>query len=75
MREGLVEEFGLLAEQVLVTANDRLLAQLHMEVSLLLVAETDAVLARFLFLLGRSLRDDIDLLVNLVVLLENVLLC
>ena len=75
MRQGLVEELGLFTEKVLVTANDRFLSEFYVEVSLLLVAETDAVLARFLFLLGRSLRDDIDLLVNLVIFLENVLLC
>ena len=45
-----------------------------MEVALLLVAEADAVLAGLLLLLGGSLRDDIDLLVDLVVLFKNVLL-
>ena len=45
-----------------------------MEVALLLVRETDAVLARLLFLFGRALRDDVDLFVDLVIFLENVLL-
>ena len=45
-----------------------------MEVALLLVAEADAVLARFLLLFGRALRDHVDLLVHLILLLEDVLL-
>ena len=73
--QGLVEELGLVAEEVFVTANDGLLAQLDVEVALLLVAETDAVLARLLFLLlVRQLGNHVDLLVNFVVFLEDVLL-
>ena len=45
MRQRLVEELGLVAKQVLVTANDGLLAELDVEVSLLLVTEADAVFA------------------------------
>lgn len=45
MMQGLVEEFGLVAEQVFITANDGLFAQLDMEVPLLLVTEADTVLA------------------------------
>ena len=45
VRQGLVEEFRLGAKQVLVTANDRLLAQLDVEVPLFLIAEANAVLA------------------------------
>ena len=45
MRQRLVEELGLVAKQVLVTANDGLLAELDVEVSLLLVTKADAVFA------------------------------
>lgn len=45
-----------------------------MEVALLLVAEADAVLARLFLLLLRALRDHIDLLINLILLLEDILL-
>lgn len=72
--QSLVEELRLVAEEVFVTANDGLLAQLHVEVALLLVREANAVLARLLFLFGRALRDDVDLFVDLVIFLENVLL-
>ena len=74
MGKGLVKEFAALAEQVLVTANYGLLAELHMEVALLLVAEADGVLARYLLLLADLLRDDVNLLVHFVGLLKNVLL-
>lgn len=43
--QSLVKELRLSAEQVFVTADDGLLAQLDVEVPLLLVAEADAVLA------------------------------
>lgn len=72
--QGLVEELGLVAEEVFVTANDGLFTQLDVEVALLLVAETNAVLARLLFLLSRALRDHVDLLVDLVILFEDILL-
>ena len=73
--QGLVEELRLVAEEVFVTANDRLLAKLHVEVPLLLVTEADAVLARFLLLLARPfLVNNVDLFVDFVVLLEDVLL-
>ena len=45
MRQRLVEELGLVAKQVLVTANDGLLTELDVEVSLLLITEADAVFA------------------------------
>jgi len=43
--QGLVEVLTLVAKQVLITADDGFLAQLDVEVPLLLVAEADAVLA------------------------------
>ena len=45
MMESLVEELALVAEEVFVTANDGLLSKFHVEVSLLLVREANAVLA------------------------------
>ena len=51
MMQSFVKELRLVAKQVLVATNDGFLAQLDMEVSLLLVTETNAILARFLFLL------------------------
>ena len=45
MVQCLVEELRLLAKEVFVTANNRLLAQLDVEVALPLIAEADAVLA------------------------------
>lgn len=50
MVQCLVKVLRLVAKQVLVTADDCLLAQLDMEVALLLVAEANAIFAR-LFLL------------------------
>ena len=73
MMESLVEELALVAEEVLVTADDGLLSEFHVEVPLLLVREANAVLARLVLLLG-LLRDDIDLLVHFIIFLKDVLL-
>ena len=69
-----VEELGLRSKEVFITTDDGLVAKLHMEVLLLQMAEADAVLAVLLLRLLEVLRDDIDLLVDLLVLLEDVLL-
>ena len=74
MMQGLVEELGLVAEQVFVTTNDGLLAQFDVEVPLLLVTEADAVLSRFLLMLGRPLNNHVNLFIYLVFLLKDVLL-
>ena len=75
MMESFVEELALVAKEVFITANDGLLSKLDMEIPFVLVRESDTVLARFVFrvLLG-LLRDDVDLLIDLVILLKNVLL-
>ena len=45
MMESFVEELALVAKEVFITANDGLLSKFHVEVSLLLVREANAVLA------------------------------
>lgn len=72
--QGLVKVLALVAKQVFITTDDGFLAQLDMEVPLLLVAEADAVLARFLLLFGGALRNHVDLLIDLIILLKDVLL-
>ena len=72
--ECLIEELGVLAEKVIVTANDCLLTKFDMEVPLLLFTEADAVLARFLHLFVGTLGDNIDLLIDFIAFLKDVLL-
>jgi len=45
--QSFIEKLGFVAEKVFVTANNRLFAELYVEVALLLVTEADTVLARF----------------------------
>ena len=73
MVQGFVKELTLLAEHIFVAPNNRLFAQLDMEVALLLLAESDAVLTRLLLLIGGTVGNHVNLLNDLVLLLENVL--
>ena len=69
-----VEEFGLVAEEVLITTNDSLVTKLHMEVFLVLMAKPNTVLAILLLRLLKVFRDHVDLLVYFLIFFENILL-
>lgn len=69
-----VEEFRFVAEEVLVPTDDGLVTKFDMEVLLMGVAETNAVLAILLFRFLKILRDHIDLLVHFLILFKYVLL-
>ena len=72
--EGSVEEFGLVAKEVLITSDDGLVTEFDMEVLLVGMAEPDAVLAILLFGFLEVFRDDIDLFVDFFIFFKYVLL-
>ena len=75
MHQGLICVLSGLAEQVLITANDRFRTQLNMEVLIvLIVLEADAVLTCCYVEVPRVTIDHIDLFIDRIVLLENILL-
>ena len=69
-----VEEFRLIAEEVFVTTNDSLVAKLHVEIFLVGMTETNAVLAILFLRLREVFRDHIYLLINFFVFFKYVLL-
>ena len=69
-----VEEFWLVAEEVLVSTDDGLVTKFDVEILLMGVAESDAVLPILLFRFLKIFRDHIDLFIDFLVLFKYVLL-
>ena len=73
MHQSLVRVLFLLAKQVLVSADDGLGTQFHMEVFLLVgVLEANSIVSSRVDWLSRVTTDDVDLLVNFLTLLKDV---
>ena len=72
--ESSVEEFGLVAEKILVTTDDGFVAKFDVEVLLMGVAEPNAVLSILLLGFLKVFSDDIDLLIHFFIFFEYVLL-
>ena len=72
--EGSVEEFGLVAKEVLITSDDGLVTEFDMEVLLVGVAEPNAVLTILFLRFLKVFSDHIDLLIDFFVFFKYVLL-
>ena len=74
MVQRFVKEFGLVTEQVLITANNRLVAKFNVEISRISICKTNTVFPVLVLLLYWVFWDNVDLFRNFISFFKNIFL-